>query len=431
MIKILNINGNIEKLKAEMLDSNQIDNKEVRESVIDIINAVRKNGDKALRKLTKKFDKADLEELEVTEDEIMKAYEIVPDRILAILEEAAGNIEAYHKKQLEKTWIDTDKEGIILGRKVSAIENAGVYVPGGLAPLPSSVLMNIIPAKVAGVENIVMCTPPDKDGKIAPVILAAAGIAGADRVFKLGGAQAIAAMAFGTESVPKSDKIVGPGNIYVSIAKKEVFGYCDIDMFAGPSDILIIADDDAELEFIAADFLSQAEHDVMAKSVAIVFDTEKAEKLSREIERQAKELTRYEIVKESLENNGLILIADDMDSAIDVSNILAPEHLELMVKEPFKYLNSIKNAGAIFMGYYSSEPLGDYFAGPNHVLPTNGSARFFSPLGTEQFLKKSSIISYDREALMTVADRIEDFALAEGLDAHANAIRIRKGKKEK
>jgi histidinol dehydrogenase len=335
------------------------------------------------------------------------------------------------KKQLEKTWIDTDKEGIILGRKVSAIENAGVYVPGGLAPLPSSVLMNIIPAKVAGVENIVMCTPPDKDGKIAPVILAAAGIAGADRVFKLGGAQAIAAMAFGTESVPKSDKIVGPGNIYVSIAKKEVFGYCDIDMFAGPSDILIIADDDAELEFIAADFLSQAEHDVMAKSVAIVFDTEKAEKLSREIERQAKELTRYEIVKESLENNGLILIADDMDSAIDVSNILAPEHLELMVKEPFKYLNSIKNAGAIFMGYYSSEPLGDYFAGPNHVLPTNGSARFFSPLGTEQFLKKSSIISYDREALMTVADRIEDFALAEGLDAHANAIRIRKGKKEK
>ena len=399
---------------------------EYESSVNEIINNVRENRDKAIFDYTKKFDKADIDasNIRVTKEEIQEAYDKVDEKLLAVIRKSLVNIKKYHEKQLQNSWF-TSEDGIILGQKVTALEKAGVYVPGGKAVYPSSVLMNVLPAKVAGVDKIVMCTPPGADGKVYPSTLVAANEAGVDEIYKVGGAQAIAAMAFGTESVPKVDKIVGPGNIFVALAKKAVFGYVSIDSIAGPSEILVLADETANPRYVAADLLSQAEHDEMASAILITTSKELAEKVSDEVEGFVKVLSRKEIIQKSLDNYGYILVADNMDDAIDAVNEIASEHMEIVTKDPFTVMTRIRNAGAIFIGEYSSEPLGYYCAGPNHVLPTNGTAKFFSALSVDDFIKKSSIISYSREALEKVHTDIEQFAQCEQLTAHANSIKVR------
>ena len=391
-----------------------------------IIEEVRNNRDQAVFNYTKQFDGADINagNILVTEEEIAEAYEQVDTTLLAVIRKSLVNIKKYHEKQVQNSWFTTE-DGIILGQKVTALATVGVYVPGGKAVYPSSVLMNVLPAKVAGVDRIVMCTPPGKDGKVYPSTLVAAKEAGVDEIYKVGGAQAIAAMAFGTESVPKVDKIVGPGNIYVALAKKAVFGYVSIESIAGPSEILVLADETANPRYVAADLLSQAEHDEMASAILITTSQKLAEEVSAEIDQFVAELSRKEIIQKSLDNYGYILVADNMEEAIDTVNAIASEHMEIVTADPFHVMTKIRNAGAIFIGEYSSEPLGDYFAGPNHVLPTNGTAKFFSALSVDDFIKKSSIISYSREALEKVHKDIEQFAECEKLTAHANSIRVR------
>lgn len=396
-------------------------------AVGEILSNVRANKDAALFKYTKDFDKADINasNIVVTKEEIEEAYTNVDPKLVNVIRKALKNIKEYHEKQKQYSWFDSKPDGTILGQKVTALSRVGVYVPGGKAAYPSSVLMNVIPAKVAGVEQIIMCTPPDHEGKVYPTTLVAANEAGVDVIYKAGGAQAIAAMAYGTESVPKVDKICGPGNIYVALAKKAVFGYVSIDSVAGPSEILVIADETANPRYVAADLLSQAEHDEMASAILITTSNELAQKVSDEIDGFLKELSRSEIISKSLDNYGYILLVDNIDDAVDAANEIASEHLEIVTKDPFNTMTKIKNAGAIFLGEYSSEPLGDYFAGPNHVLPTNGTAKFFSALSVDDFIKKSSIISYSRNALEEIHNDIETFATAEHLTAHANSIKVR------
>ena len=396
-------------------------------AVGDILANVRANKDEALFKYTKDFDKADINasNIVVTKEEIEEAYTLVDPELVDVIRKALKNIKEYHEKQKQYSWFDSKPDGTILGQKVTALSRVGVYVPGGKAAYPSSVLMNVLPAKVAGVEQIIMCTPPDHEGKVYPTTLVAANEAGVDVIYKVGGAQAIAAMAYGTESVPKVDKICGPGNIYVALAKKAVFGYVSIDSVAGPSEILVIADETANPRYVAADLLSQAEHDEMASAILITTSKELAKKVSDEVDGFLKELSRSEIISKSLDNYGYILLVDNIDEAVDVANEIASEHLEIVTKDPFNVMTKIKNAGAIFLGEYSSEPLGDYFAGPNHVLPTNGTAKFFSALSVDDFIKKSSIISYSRNALEAIHEDIETFATAEHLTAHANSIKVR------
>lgn len=396
-------------------------------AVNDILLNVRTNKDEALFKYTKDFDKADINasNIVVTKEEIEEAYTKVDPALVDVIRKSLRNIKEYHEKQKQYSWFDSKPDGTILGQKVTPLARAGVYVPGGKAAYPSSVIMNVVPAKVAGVEQIIMCTPPDHEGKVYPTTLVAANEAGVDVVYKAGGAQAIAAMAYGTESIPKVDKICGPGNIYVALAKKAVFGYVSIDSVAGPSEILVIADETANPRYVAADLLSQAEHDEMASAILITTSSELANKVSAEIDGFLKELSRSEIISKSLDNYGYILLVDDINEAVSVANDIASEHLEIVTKDPFNVMTKIKNAGAIFLGEYSSEPLGDYFAGPNHVLPTNGTAKFFSALSVDDFIKKSSIISYSREALEAIHNDIENFASAEHLTAHANSIKVR------
>ncbi|MEE1250711.1 MAG: histidinol dehydrogenase [Lachnospiraceae bacterium] len=395
--------------------------------VAEIIENVRKNKDSAIFEYSEKFDHADINagNILVSEEEIKEAYEKVDAKLLEVMRKSLVNIRAYHEKQKQNSWFQSEENGAILGQKVTPIEKVGVYVPGGKAVYPSSVLMNVVPAKVAGVDEIIMTTPPGKDGKVNPSTLVAAKEAGVDKIYKVGGAQAIAALAFGTESVPKVDKIVGPGNIYVALAKKAVFGHVSIDSIAGPSEILVLADDTATPRYVAADLLSQAEHDEMASAILVTTSKKLAEEVSKEVDKFTEELSRKEIIQKSLDNFGYILVADTMDEAIATANEIAPEHLEIITENPFETMTKIKNAGAIFLGEYSSEPLGDYFAGPNHVLPTNGTAKFFSALGVDAFVKKSSIISYSREALEPVYKDIVQFAECEQLTAHANSIRVR------
>ena len=400
---------------------------EYESTVRDIIDDVRNNGDRALFELTQKFDKFPLnaENIRVTEEEINEAYNSYDRDLIGVMERAASNIKSYHEKQKLNSWIDTKKDGTILGQKITAVEKVGVYVPGGKAAYPSSTLMNIIPAVVAGVDRIVMTTPPGADGRVFPGTLVAAKIAGVREIYKVGGAQAIAALAFGSESVPKVDKIVGPGNIFVALAKKAVFGHVGIDSVAGPSEILVIADETANPKYVAADLLSQAEHDQLASAILITTSEELAEKVSEEVDRFTEQLERKDIILKSLENYGYILVAENIEDACDTANEIASEHLEILTKDAFGVMTRIRNAGAIFIGENSSEPLGDYYAGPNHVLPTNGTARFFSPLGVDAFIKRTSIISYSEEALKKAGDDIIAFANSEGLTAHANSIRVR------
>ena len=397
------------------------------DTVQAIVDDVRARGDEALFEYTKKFDGAELsaDNIRVTQAEIQEALSQVDPSLLAVMKKSMKNIREYHEKQKQYSWFDSKPNGTILGQKVTALSSVGVYVPGGKAAYPSSVLMNIIPAEVAGVEKIVMVTPPGKDGKVNPVTLIAAHLAGATEVYKVGGAQAIAALAFGTKSIPRVNKIVGPGNIFVALAKKAVYGHVSIDSIAGPSEILVLADETANPRFVAADLLSQAEHDELASAILVTTSMELAEKVSAEAEAFVQKLSRKAILEKSLENYGYILVADSMEDAIEAANAIASEHLEIVTKNPFEVMTKIQNAGAIFMGEYSSEPLGDYFAGPNHVLPTNGTAKFFSPLGVDDFIKKSSIIYYSREALEAVHTDIESFAEAEHLTAHANSVRVR------
>lgn len=394
--------------------------------VADILYDVRKNGDKAVLAYCAKFDKAELTSLEVSKEEIEEALTLVEPGFLEILKEAAANIRAFHSRQVRNSFVIADKPGIVLGQKVTPIEKVGVYVPGGTAAYPSTVLMDTIPAKIAGCPQILMVTPPGRDGKVSPAILAAASIAGVDRIFKVGGAQAIAALAYGTESIPKVDKIVGPGNAFVAEAKKQVFGMVSIDMIAGPSEILVIADGKSDPVHVAADLLSQAEHDKLASAV-LVTDSEKlAAAVAEELERQLPKLPREEIARASIENNGKIIVADSLMAGIEIANEIAPEHLELMVDDPFSYLDAVKNAGSIFMGRSCPEALGDYFAGPNHTLPTSGTARFSSPLSVDDFVKKSQFSYYTAEALGNVAEKIAAFAEKEGLRAHGRSVLVRK-----
>lgn len=397
------------------------------DTVAAIVNDVKARGDAALFEYTKKFDGAGLDASNVcvTKEEIDEAYGMVDQELLGVIRRSMANIRAYHEKQKRYGWFDTTADGTILGQKVTPLGSAGIYVPGGKAAYPSSVLMNTIPAQVAGVENIIMVTPPGRDGKVNPTTLVAACEAGATKIFKVGGAQAIAALAYGTESIPKVDKIVGPGNIYVALAKKAVYGHVSIDSIAGPSEILIIADDTANPEYVAADLLSQAEHDELASAILVTTSEALAVKVSDHVDRFIQQLSRKDILEKSLENYGYILMAEDMESAVGIANDIASEHLEIVTSNPFEVMTKIKNAGAIFLGENSSEPLGDYFAGPNHILPTNGTAKFFSPLGVDDFVKKSSIIYYSREALAKAKDDIIRFAESESLTAHANSIRVR------
>lgn len=396
-------------------------------SVAAILADVKEKGDEAVFDYTKRFDGADINaaNIVVTKEEIDEAYSLVNEQLVEVIRKALVNIREYHAKQKQYSWFDSTPNGTILGQKVTPLNRVGVYVPGGKAAYPSSVLMNIIPAKVAGVSQIIMTTPPGKDGRVNPGTLVAANEAGVDVIYKVGGAQAIAAMAYGTDSIRKVDKIVGPGNIYVALAKKAVYGHVSIDSIAGPSEILVIADETANPRYVAADLLSQAEHDEMASAILITTSEELAGKVSKEIDSFVAELSRSEIITKSLENYGYILIARDIDEAVETANEIASEHLEIVTKDPFTVMTKIRNAGAIFLGEYSSEPLGDYFAGPNHVLPTNGTAKFFSPLGVDDFIKKSSIISYSREALEPIHEDIIKFANAERLTAHANSIKVR------
>ena len=397
------------------------------QGVHEILEQVKARKDEAVFAYTKMFDKADIHagNIRVTKEEIEEAYELVDENLIQIIRKALQNIRTYHEKQKITSWFDAKADGTILGQKVTPLQRVGVYVPGGKAAYPSSVLMNILPAKVAGVDEIVMVTPPGKDGKVTPTTLVAANEAGADVIYKVGGAPAIAAHAYGTESIPKVDKIVGPGNIYVALAKKAVYGHVSIDAIAGPSEILVIADETANPRYVAADLLSQAEHDELASAILVTTSYELAVKVSEEADQFLKELSRSEIMQKSLDNYGYILVADTMDDVIDIANDIASEHLEIQTKNPFDVMTKIRNAGAIFIGEYSSEPLGDYFAGPNHVLPTNGTAKFFSPLSVDDFIKKSSIISYSKDALEKVHFDIEAFAAAEHLTAHANSIKVR------
>ena len=397
------------------------------QGVHEILEQVKARKDEAVFAYTKMFDKADIHagNIRVTKEEIEEAYELVDENLIQIIRKALQNIRTYHEKQKITSWFDAKADGTILGQKVTPLQRVGVYVPGGKAAYPSSVLMNILPAKVAGVDEIVMVTPPGKDGKVTPTTLVAANEAGADVIYKVGGAQAIAALAYGTESIPKVDKIVGPGNIYVALAKKAVYGHVSIDAIAGPREILEIADETANPRYVAADLLSQAEHDELASAILVTTSYELAVKVSEEADQFLKELSRSEIMQKSLDNYGYILVADTMDDVIDIANDIASEHLEIQTKNPFDVMTKIRNAGAIFIGEYSSEPLGDYFAGPNHVLPTNGTAKFFSPLSVDDFIKKSSIISYSKDALEKVHSDIEAFAAAEHLTAHANSIKVR------
>ena len=396
-------------------------------AVAEIIETVKKGGDEALFSYTEKFDhcKMDAAHIRVTREEIDEAYQKVDADFVEVMKKSAANIRAFHEKQLRNSWFDPKPDGTILGMKILPIAIAGVYVPGGKAAYPSSVLMNVLPAKVAGVERIIMTTPPGADGRVNPGTLVAAHIAGVDEIYKVGGAQAIAAMAFGTQSIPKVDKITGPGNIFVALAKKACFGYVSIDSIAGPSEILVIADETANPRYVAADLLSQAEHDELASAILITTSKTLADQVSVEVDRFVAKLSRREIIEKSLNNYGYILLVDSLDEAADTANEIASEHLEILTKNPFAMMTKIRNAGAIFLGEYSSEPLGDYFAGPNHVLPTNGTARFFSPLNVDDFLKKTSIISYSRPALEKIHQDIECFAENEGLTAHANSIRVR------
>ena len=400
---------------------------EYESAVNDILSNVKTEGDKALFQYTKDFDKADINSsnVVVTQEEIDEASQLVDKNLLNVIRKALVNIRSFHEKQKQYSWFDSKPDGTMLGQKVTALSRVGVYVPGGKAAYPSSVLMNVIPAKVAGVEEIIMCTPPGKDGKVYPTTLVAAKEAGVDVIYKVGGAQAVGAMAYGTESIPKVDKIVGPGNIYVALAKKAVFGYVSIDSVAGPSEIMVLADETANPRFVAADLLSQAEHDEMASAILVTTSEELAGQVSKEVDGFVAVLSRKDIIQKSLDTYGYILIASSMEEAIDVVHEIASEHLEIVTKNPFDTMTRVKNAGAIFLGEYSSEPLGDYFAGPNHVLPTNGTAKFFSPLSVDDFIKKSSIISYSKEALDSIHNDIENFANAEHLTAHANSIHVR------
>lgn len=395
--------------------------------VLEILEHVKNEKDQAVFDYTKQFDGADItaDTITVTKEEIAQAYDLVDESLVEIIRKAKENIRIYHEKQKQYSWFDSKPDGTMLGQKVTALQRVGVYVPGGKAVYPSSVLMNVIPAKVAGVEEIVMVTPPGKDGKINPNTLVAANEAGVDVVYKVGGAQAIAALAYGTDSIPKVDKIVGPGNIYVALAKKAVYGHVSIDSIAGPSEILVIADETANPRYVAADLLSQAEHDELASAILVTTSETLAKEVSKQVEVFVEELSRTEIMKKSLENYGYILVADTMEEVIDIVNEIASEHLEIMTANPYDVMMRVRNAGAIFIGEYSSEPLGDYFAGPNHVLPTNGTAKFFSPLGVDDFIKKSSIIAYSKEALEAIHSDIEQFAEAEKLTAHANSIKVR------
>ncbi len=425
-------NETTKTLLDKLLKRSPISYGSYEKSVNDIITQVRENGDQAVFELEKKFDHVELSEknIKVTEEEIKEAYDLVDQELLAVIRKSLVNIRDYHARQRQNSWFETKDTGIILGQKVTPLNRAGVYVPGGKAVYPSSVLMNVVPAKVAGVPEIIMCTPPGPDGKVYPSTLVAACEAGVDTIYKVGGAQAVAAMAFGTESVPKVDKIVGPGNIYVALAKKAVFGYVSIDSIAGPSEILVLADETANPRFVAADLLSQAEHDEMASSILITTSETLAEEVKREIDGFLKVLSRADIIEKSLDQYGYILIAQDKAQALDAVNEIASEHLEIVTANPFEDMTRVKNAGAIFLGTYASEPLGDYFAGPNHVLPTNGTAKFFSALCVDDFIKKSSIISYSKEALEQVHKDIETFANCEKLTAHANSIAVRFEDKE-
>ncbi|MCI8976378.1 MAG: histidinol dehydrogenase [Lachnospiraceae bacterium] len=400
---------------------------EYEETVNGIIKEIREKGDKALFGYTQKFDRCEItaETVRVTKEEIKEAYELADPELVAVMKKSAANITEFHSHQLRNSWIVPKEDGTILGQRITPVAVSGVYVPGGKAAYPSSVLMNVLPAKVAGVPRIIMTTPPGADGKVNPGTLVAADIAGVDEIYKAGGAQAIAAMAFGTESIPRVDKITGPGNIFVALAKKACFGFVSIDSVAGPSEILVLADETANPRYVAADLLSQAEHDELASAILITTSRELAEKVSDEAARFTQQLSRKEIIEKSLENYGYILLAETMDEAVSAANEIASEHLEILTANPFETMTKIKNAGAIFLGEYSSEPLGDYFAGPNHILPTNGTARFFSPLNVDDFLKKTSIISYSEDALSRVHKDIELFAEKEGLTAHANSVKVR------
>ena len=427
-------------MKIETLDKNSIDSLlesmlkrsptsygEYETAVKDIVENVRERGDEAVFSYTEKFDGVKLsgDTLLVSDAEIDEAYKEADPALLEVVGKSIANIKSFHEKQRQNSWFESKDNGVILGQKVTPMENVGVYVPGGKAAYPSSVLMNVVPAGVAGVDHIFMCTPCGKDGKVPASTLVAAHEAGVDVIYKVGGAQAIAAMAFGTESIKKADKIVGPGNIYVALAKKAVFGHVSIDSIAGPSEILVLADESADAHYVAADLLSQAEHDELASAILITTSRELAEKVSAEIDGFLEVLSRRDIISKSLENYGHLLVAEDMESAIDAVNAIASEHLEIVTNDPFSVMTKIRNAGAIFLGAYSSEPLGDYMAGPNHVLPTNGTARFFSALSVDDFVKKSSIISYTRDALLETHETIETFAKCEGLTAHANSIHVR------
>lgn len=401
--------------------------KQYEDSVNAIIEDVRQNGDSAVFSYTKQFDGADTHEenIRVTRGEIDRAYELVDDKLIEVMKKSLENIRTYHEKQKQYSWFDSRPDGVLLGQKVTPLARVGVYVPGGKAAYPSSVLMNVLPAKVAGVGKIVMTTPCNREGHVNPATLAAADLAGVDEIYKVGGAQAIAALAFGTKSIPKVDKIVGPGNIYVALAKKAVFGHVSIDSIAGPSEILVLTDESANPRYVAADLLSQAEHDELASAILITTSESLAEQVSVEIDNFTAALSRRDIIEKSLENYGYILVAENMEEAIHAVNEIASEHLEILTANPFETMMKIQNAGAIFLGEYASEPLGDYFAGPNHVLPTNGTAKFFSPLSVDDFIKKSSIISYSREALEPIYKDIVQFAESERLTAHANSIKVR------
>ena len=428
IMRIEKLNQNTKKnLLETLLKRSPASYGKYEDSVRTIVDAVKERKDQALFEYTAKFDGAVINagNILVTEDEMKEAYADVNPELIGIIRKALKNIESYHTKQMQYSWFDSRPDGTILGQKVTALARAGVYVPGGKAAYPSSVLMNIIPAKVAGVDEIIMVTPPGKDGKVAPTTLVAANEAGADRIYKVGGAQAIAALAYGTESIPKVDKIVGPGNIYVALAKKAVYGHVSIDSIAGPSEILVLADETANPKYVAADLLSQAEHDELASAILVTTSGKLAREVSDWTDRFIRELSRGGIIRKSLDNYGYILVADSLSDAIDAANEIASEHMEIVTANPFEVMTKIRNAGAIFIGEYSSEPLGDYFAGPNHVLPTNGTAKFFSPLSVDDFIKKSSIISYSRDALEKIHTDIEKFAEAEHLTAHANSIRVR------
>lgn len=427
-MRIVTLNeGAMKNLLEEMLKRDPNNYESYTETVQSIVDQVKARGDEALFAFTKEFDKAEVsaETVRVGEEEIEEAYRQVKPELLEVMKRSLENIRSYHEKQKRNSWFDARPDGTILGQKVTPLASAGVYVPGGKAAYPSSVLMNIIPAQVAGVERIVMVTPPGKDGRVNPVTLTAAHLAGATEVYRVGGAQAVAALAFGTQSIPRVDKIVGPGNIFVALAKKAVYGHVSIDSIAGPSEILVIADGGANPRYVAADLLSQAEHDELASAILVTDSRELAQAVSAEVDGFLKVLSRREIIEKSVENYGYILVVDSMEQAVEAANAIAPEHLEIVTANPFALMTKIRNAGAIFLGEYSSEPLGDYYAGPNHILPTNGTARFFSPLSVDDFVKKSSIIYYSREALAAAHGDIEAFAEAEGLTAHANSIKVR------